>query len=283
MNMTNPNGMTGRRIGSISRHLRAVVSAPVAALRAVLVAVLRLRRAIVPAAVLLLVSGCTAEQSVTLETGMAGSSRMEIRLADYLVSYIRDLSASVGVETERIFEPAAIEAQFEQLGSIDLEEVQVPEVGRLILTLRFDDLAAALEDPASAAPLTVQSTSSEELHLRLELTPGILDSVIAMSPWEGTLMADILLPPDRTEMSGDEYIDYLVWALEEYEEPRRIRRSLEEAAVDLRVRVPGRIQRQVGGRRAEDGSYVRYRVPVVDLVTLDEAQVYELWYLPAGD
>jgi len=236
-------------------------------------------------------AGCSAEQTVTLDGGMSGESRISLELSDYLVSYVQDLSASLGVQSDRIFEPAAIEARLAQLDSIDLVELNVPETGRLEMTVAYDDLVAALEEPAKVGagrggagqsgyppPLSTGTTASGAVHLRLELTPQILDSVIAMSPWNGTLLADILLPPDRTTMSGEDYIDYLVWALEEYEDPEVIRESLQQAAVALQVRVPGRVQNQRGGRRSSVG--VLFNVPVVDLVTLEEERVYELWYLP---
>ena len=248
-------------------------------------------------------AGCSAEQTVTIHheaagpAKMAGTSSIDLVLSDFLVSYIRDLSASVGVETEAVFEAEAVRASFAQIDTVELQNVDVPAVNRLRLQVSYEDLgnlAGTVETPgtggagerssgrASAGaspdgPLTV-TQSGDRTHLVLRLTPQILDTVIGMSPWRGTLMAEILLPPDRTTMTAEEYIEYLTWALEEYEDPRLVRRALEEAAVDVLVKVPGEIVDQRGGSLAEGG--VRYRLPVVELVTLNSAQRFELWYRP---
>jgi hypothetical protein len=255
-------------------------------------------------------AGCSAEQTVTIHheaagpAKMAGTSSIDLVLSDFLVSYIRDLSASVGVETEAVFEAEAVRASFAQIDTVELQNVDVPAVNRLRLQVSYEDLGEALagtvetpgavETPgtggagerssgrASAGaspdgPLTV-TQSGDRTHMVLRLTPQILDTVIGMSPWRGTLMAEILLPPDRTTMTAEEYIEYLTWALEEYEDPRLVRRALEEAAVDVLVKVPGEIVDQRGGSLAEGG--VRYRLPVVELVTLNRAQRFELWYRP---
>jgi hypothetical protein len=226
------------------------------------------------------------------EGGTAGTSTIDLVLSDFLVSYIRDLSASVGVETDAVFEAAAVRASFAQIDTVELQSVDVPAPNRLRLQVSYADLGEALagtmdtpgtvDTPgmggagASAdGPLTV-TQSGDRTHLVLRLTPEILDAVIGMSPWRGTLMADILLPPDRTTMTADEYMEYLTWALEEYEDPRLVRRALEEAAVEVLVRVAGEVVDQRGGSLRDGG--VRYRLPVVDLVTLSSAQRFELWY-----
>jgi hypothetical protein len=238
----------------------------------------------VAAALLLAMTGCSAEQTVTIRpgaAGTAGTSDIDLVLSDFLVSYIRDLSASVGVETDAVFEAEAVRASLAGIDTVKLQRVEVPAANRLRLRVSFEDLGEALAgtvapgtDPGTT-PLTV-TESGGRTHMVLRLTPEVLDAVIDMSPWRGTLMAEILLPPDRTAMSGDEYIEYLTWALEEYEDPRVVRRALEEAAVDVLVRVPGEVVDQRGGEVADGG--VRYRLPVVDLVTLSDAQRFDLWY-----
>ncbi len=264
-------------------------------------------------AALLLLAGCSAEQTVEISGGRAGRSTVDIVLNDFLVSYVRDLSASVGAESDRIFDPAAVEARLAELDYVALERVAVPEPNRLSVTVAFDDLGRALtppedlagpdgsggDDGAPASPLSVEREGART-RMVLEVTPELLDAVIAMSPWQGTLLAEILLPPDRTTMSEDDYIDYLVWALEEYEDPRVIRAALEEAMVNVLLRVPGRVVDQRGGTRGDQGSRndetrrdqgarrdgggshddgVLFRIPVVDLITLDEPRRYEVVYI----
>lgn len=254
----------------------------------------------VGASAMVVLGGCSAGQTVEISGGRSGRSTVDIVLNDFLVAYVRDLSATVGAETDEIFDPAAVEARFAELDDVTLERVAVPAANRMSVTVAFEDLGRALtpQDQAGGSgradgtdgagsdgrgeesPLSVER-DGERTRMVLEVTPDLLDAVIAMSPWHGTLLAEILLPPDRTTMSEDDYIDYLVWALEEYEEPRVIRAALQEAAVNVLVRVPGRIVDQAGGTRSDEG--VRFRIPVVELITLDEARRYEVVYVASEE
>ena len=245
-------------------------------------------------------SACTATPELTITNDTAGHGDIDIVLSDFLVSYVRDLSATIGVESDRVFDPAAVRGQFREFPEIELQRVAVPSAERLEMTIAFEDLAAALSAGLSRGEGAAAGAEAPELletrrepvngetqvTLRLALTPELLDAVVALSPWDGTLLADILLPPDRTDMTGTDYVEYLVWALEEYEDPRVVRGALEAATVDVVIETPGRIVSQRGGRVREasgaagaPAQAVRFRIPVVDLVTLEEARVYELRYV----
>jgi hypothetical protein len=260
----------------------------------------RRQQALLLGLALALLAGCTATPELTITQDSAGRGDIDIVLSDFLVSYVRDLSATIGVESDRVFDPAAVRGQFREFPEIDVQRVAVPSAERLEMTITFEDLAAALSaglsrgDGAAAgaeAPQLLETrrervNGETQVALRLALTPELLDAVVALSPWDGTLLAEILLPPDRTEMTGADYIEYLVWALEEYEDPRVVREALEAATVDVVIETPGRIVSQRGGEVIEAAGgpgaptrAVRFRIPVVDLVTLEESRVYQLRYV----
>jgi hypothetical protein len=78
-------------------------------------------------------------------------------------------------------------------------------------------------------------------------------------------------------MSAEEYREYLIWALEEYEEPPRLRQILNGAAVTVTVATPEAVDSvnnggQLGPREA------RFRIQLLPLLTGEHEGVYELVY-----
>jgi hypothetical protein len=80
----------------------------------------------------------------------------------------------------------------------------------------------------------------------------------------------MLLPP--AGMGTEEYTEYLVWALEEYEEPSSLREKITNASIRLNVDVDGEVISQSGG--VVDGNTVRFEVSLVELLTLPSPRTY---------
>jgi hypothetical protein len=73
-------------------------------------------------------------------------------------------------------------------------------------------------------------------------------------------------------MGTEQYTEYLVWALEEYEDAGPLREKIASSSIELRVTVTGELLSQTGGVR--NGNTVTFDVPLVELLTLSSPRRY---------
>ena len=225
--------------------------------------------ALVAAALFALVQ-CSARQDITLSVDGSGTADVDISLDPVLMRYLRDLSGSMGDEDAplQVFDVEEIRRRFAERPGIELAEAGTAGAGLLSLSVRFDDVAALLSEE-SASFLSVTRSGGRS---RLEVLVGrdTVEEALSYSPLDGSSVSQMLLPPGG--MGTEEYTEYLLWALEEYEEPQVLREKIESASLRLRVEVNGEIVSQNGGVR--DGNTVTFELPVVELLTLESPRRY---------
>ena len=78
-------------------------------------------------------------------------------------------------------------------------------------------------------------------------------------------------------MGSEEYREYLVWALEEYERPERLRRTLDAAAVTVTVRTPQPIDRVMNGEQLGPRE-ARFTIELLPFLTGEDERNYGLEY-----
>lgn len=229
------------------------------------------KRGLAVAVVLTLALGaCSVRQDITVAVDGSGTADVDIVLDEIFIRYLRDLSGSVGGESEdlRIFDVDEIRRRFAERPGIELTQIGRGGPGLLSLSLRFDDVAALLAEEGTSFLNVERSDGTSRLEILV--SRAAVEEALSYSPLEGSAVSQMLLPP--AGMGTEEYTDYLVWALEEYEEPEDLRPKIENAAIRLTVAVEGEIVSQYGGVRT--GNTVRYDVSLVELLTLEEPRRY---------
>lgn len=202
-------------------------------------------------AVVLSTAGCAVTQNLQMEDSRSGESDMEVRLAEELRTYLLDLSGVLGVSDEEEISPFDLEALAVLLGEepgLELLGADIPEADRLTLTLRIEDIERIFTDgPHRVEGLIHREVSGRETTITVELDRTRVQQISSLSPVAEQSAVEFLLPPEQ--MDEDEYVEYLAWAMEEYEDEHPIEDVIRDARIELRVEVPGTLLSVTGGER----------------------------------
>lgn len=215
---------------------------------------------------------CSARQDITLSVDGSGTADIDVGLDEIFIRYLRDLSGSVGGDENdlRIFDVDEIRRRLSERPGIELTSIGRAGPGLLSLSVNFDDVSALLSEENT--DFLELERSGGRSRLEVLVSRDAVEEALSYSPLEGSAVTQMLLPP--AEMGTEEYTEYLVWALEEYEESEALRRKIAESSIELRVRVNGEIISQTGGVRS--GNTVTFEVPLVELLTLSSPRSYSV-------
>jgi hypothetical protein len=87
----------------------------------------------------------------------------------------------------------------------------------------------------------------------------------------------MLLPPETGELSEQEYLEHLAWALEDYAVDEDITKVLKNSTIHLVVRTPRKILSQAGGGLKSERE-VLFEIPVLRLFTLEKRLEFSVTY-----
>ncbi|AFG36369.1 hypothetical protein [Spirochaeta africana] len=231
---------------------------------------------LVAAVVLLSLSGCSVSQQMDMRIDGSGEVRLTVDLDRVFQEYYRDLSGGDSLEESGIFDTDEITRVLQQQSGLQVDSVTTPQPGRLDVTVRLQDIEQLFRDDTMAVPEVITfSRSANRATVRIRVGRTDLPRFLRLSPIGDSPMIEYLLPPGNS-LSRSEYIEYLSWALEEYEGNVPIAHVIESAAIELRIRPAGDILVQRGGE--VDGDTVVFRIPVIDLVLADSPLEYSLQF-----
>ncbi len=239
-----------------------------------------LRRVVVGALGVLLAGGCAVQQELVLDGVRSGESEAAVELDELFVAYLVDLAGIAG-EVPDDFSPFDIPTITETLhreAGVEVREVLIPEPQRLEISISIADIEEVFADLDDELVVVEEDGTSRTIELRL--THSILNRIIEMPFIAEEEAAQYLLPPEG--MGKEEYIDYIAWALEEYEAERRATDVVRESRIRVRVFVPGTIDEIDGGRLVEGEDAAEFEVGVAEALTLspDEELRYSVRYRP---
>ena len=235
-----------------------------------------LRLAPVLLALTLVFASCSVRQEMSLDGDGAGEASITVELHRVLLDYLADLSGFSGGTIE-VFDLAALRQRFADEPGLTLVAATTPRPNRLELQLRYDDIGRVFDAQQDAVrEVFAFERNGAERRLAIKLTPDAVRELLAFSPASDTMLADILLPPADQPMKEADYVDYLAWALEEYQQETPIPRIIRDASIEVSIRPAGSIVGQTGGR--VQGNRVVYDIRVVQLLTMQEPLEYSLTF-----
>ena len=232
----------------------------------------------------LFTASCTVRQQIELDREGGGSAGVEVELHPMTVRYITDLIVfSGGTEPESIFDPASIEAAFNSIPELTLRDLEITGPGSLRLDLDFSNIETFFTsqvggDVSPAAKVVRKKSASKAfLYLDRDNYAAIVARVLVLSgmiAFEDYLTG--LLEPGPEEVILDMY----EYAFEEYAGVKSVREVIEESEIVIEFAVPNRIISHRGGEIPETGgdARIRYTVPLLDILTLDELISYSFDY-----
>ncbi|TVR67892.1 MAG: hypothetical protein EA427_12205 [Spirochaetaceae bacterium] len=230
---------------------------------------------------LLALAGCSAQQAIMIRSDGSGEADIRIELDPVFSAYLLDLTASLGAdgsgEAASIFDLPLLRESFAAEPGLSLQLASSPSPEELNLVVEFESLATlfALRRSRLAGAFRFERTDSLR-RLAVRVDRSTIENMVALVGID-PFVSESLLPPERG-MSAAEYRDFLVWALEEYEDGRPVATVINDSAVQTRITPSGTINQVRGGLRA--GSTAVFRTPLVEAVTTPAPLEYSLIFTP---
>jgi len=220
----------------------------------------------------MLLISCNARISGKLDGESAGDFTASISLMPRISALIRSLQAFSGEEKPEIIDAGAISASMAAAGGISSVSFQNTSLGiidGLVKISRINDFMTS-ENAVSFIRFeqTVGSSQGKcTINLRRELGPEILSHVSA----EITAYLEALMAPIATgeELNKEEYLN-----LVESIYGGAIAGEINSSTIRVSVDFPGTVQSVLGGTFS--GSRAEFNIPLVNLLVLERALVYEV-------
>lgn len=240
----------------------------------------------------LLSASCTADQEVNLNSSGGGRIVFEIALAPYLTEVIDQLTMFFSFSEESsdgefsngelpspgddsFFDLAAIEEDFRSRNGVNLIRLESPNPNRLEGEFTFSDINLLMQDVkenSAESRLIRLQRRRDFTELRVLITRETVAALLAENPSLNNPLVENYGPAANEGLSDAEYLEMMEYALGE-----ESRRGIQESAVNLVIRVEGRILTQQGGRLIDDRT-VRFRIPLLPFLILREPMEYSLQY-----
>ena len=232
------------------------------------------------AGLLTIFSACSARQDIMIHADGSGEADIRITLDPAFSTYLTDLAATLGTgnDTESdVFDLGLLRRTFEEEPGLTLLDAGIPTPDELHLLVGFDSLATlfALRGSRLGGDFRFERTDTLR-RLAVRIDRRTIENLVSLVGID-SFVSESLLPPDG-DMTISEYRDYLVWALEEYEQDRPIATVLNDSAVETHVTPDGRINQVRGGLRT--GSAVVFRTPLLEAVTTRVPLEYSVIFTP---
>lgn len=213
--------------------------------------------------------GCSVNQNIRMNDEFGAEGPMEVELADELLAYLLDLSGVLGEQEENVspFDLEQLAVLMDEEPGLELLEADIPAQHRLTMRVVAEDIERVFtEGPNKVEGLVSTTTEGNERTVSIELDRSRMQQITSLSPVAEESAVEFLLPPER--MNTDEYVEYLAWAMEEYEQETPIEEVIRNATVELRVDVPGTLLSVDGG--SAEGNTAVFEEGAAHLLTVRE-------------
>lgn len=228
---------------------------------------------------LLSAASCTMKQDIYIEETGSGKVVFDIELAGYLTEVIEQLEMVLQSDKplrepgKPFFDTEAITMDFEKRENVDLLELETPTANKLTGSAGFEDINHLFQDEGSPGSRLIQfETVENRSELKVILNRDTVVALLSENPsFDNPLVANFG-PAATKGLSETDYLDMMEFAL-----GTESRQGIQESALNLTVHVEGRILEQTGGELL-DNSTVRYSVPLLSVLILDNPLEYSLIY-----
>jgi hypothetical protein len=229
----------------------------------------------------LFLASCTVSGQLALRGDASAQTGLDVQLSDEFASYLLDLSGVLGMVDEPIspFDLQALAAAFDAEPGVRLVAGEIPDPSRLNVRLDIEDMERAFtEGPTRIEGLVRLEDEGGDRIMTVTLSRERIMELTSVTPVSEQSSIEFLLPPEG--MGVDEYVDYLAWAMEEYETDTPIETIIRDARLTVRVTAPGEIASVSGGVLVDgpDGQAADFSERVVTLLTTDQPTSWSVRY-----
>ncbi len=230
-------------------------------------------------------SSCSVRQEIYMAEDGSGTTSVDLELSPMLVRYLDDLIHFTGGDptATELFDIEEMYRVFSEIPELKLHHAVSPERSRLSTIVGFVEINQVFleqvgPDVEEAARLEQEGdVRTLFLYLDRENYRQIVGRVLRLSSLDdySTYMSG-LLEPDSREI----ILEIYRYAFEEYAKEKSVQQVLEQSEVVFDVYINGRIVHRTGGTVIEGkngfDTGVRYAIPLLDILTLEEPIRYSL-------
>ncbi|PIE05232.1 MAG: hypothetical protein CSA76_00095, partial [Spirochaetales bacterium] len=218
----------------------------------------------------LLLASCTMNQNIYLNNSGGGSVSFNLETADYLTDVLKELqslfpSDQAVAEDGVLFDVPAIRSDFKEREDVELLRLESPSPNRLEGEFEFKDMAAFFQTIPENSPesnLISLDKNGKTSTVTIRITRETVEALLKANPSLNNPLVENFGPAASEGLSQNDYLDMMEFAL-----GSESRQGLMDSALNLTIRVDGKITGQSGGTRV-DGHTVRYKVPVLPVILL---------------
>jgi hypothetical protein len=220
-------------------------------------------------AALILLSACSVQNTILLNSDGSGIARGRLSLDETLTNYILDFS-DTPYQGGSIFDVTRILQESRERNTFRILEL-IPE-GSAILNYKaeFTSLPELFNAEGLESPIVLEK-SGDISSLKIQITPLSFPAFFSTLPEDMQIMLSGLAPEEGERISEEEYLEFIPLLLGE-DAVEQVRAS----RVKLIFEVPGIIIDHSGG--AVQGRRYTIEIPLIKLLTLEEDIYFELKY-----
>lgn len=232
-------------------------------------------------------SSCSVRQEIYMAEDGSGTTSVGLELSPMLVRYLDDLIDFTGQDptATELFDIEEMYRVFSDIPELELLQADSSERSRLSTVVRFVSINQVFleqvgPDVEEAARLDRGGeVTTLFLYLDRDNYRQIVDRVLRLSSLDDySAYMSGLLEPDSKEL----ILEIYRYAFEEYVKEKSVQQVLEHSKVVFDVYINGKIVHRTGGTVIEGkngfDTGVRYEIPLLDILTLEEPIRYTLGF-----
>ena len=228
----------------------------------------------------LLLVGCSATHTVTLNADGSGTVTIHLEVTRLLHDYIAGLAEASGESqdpTGAIFDLTTVRKGFEAQPGITVQSVASPNPNSLDIQIAFASLSRLFEDqPGLKSANAVSLMESNGLKtLKIHLDRTNYRQIAAFFPMLESPTLQSLGPQVDQKTTDGDYLEMVRFSLGD-DGPAQVKKSV----ITIVIRPEGEIVSQFGGT-VEAGTVV-FRIPLLRLLVLATPLDYSISFKPGG-
>lgn len=232
-------------------------------------------------AFVLALGSCTVSGQLALRESASAETSLDVQLSEEFATYLLDLSGVLGMADGPVspFDLQALATAVDAEPGVRLVAADIPDPSRLSIRLDIEDLERAFtEGPTRIEGLVRLEDTGPDRIMTVTLSRERIMELTSVTPVSEQSSIEFLLPPEGMETG--EYVEYLAWAMEEYETDTPIETIIRDARLTVRVTAPGEIVSVSGGVLDDgaDGQSAEFSERVVTLLTTDQPTSWSVRY-----
>jgi hypothetical protein len=221
------------------------------------------------------------KQDIYIDRSGTGTVDFNIELAPYLTDVISQVETVLQPDKpardadKSFFDIEEIRKDLDGKEGVTVKKLVNPTPNRLSGTLSFESINKLLqnvkEDSPGSRMIRYEAKGNRSV-LKVEINRNTVLPLLEENPAFNNPLVENFGPATTEGLSDKDYLDMMEFAL-----GTESRKGIQESALNLTVRVEGRILEQKGGRLL-DPSTVAYRIPLLSVLMLKEPLEYSIIY-----